>query len=67
MTTLTIQIPDKKADLAKQILKELGATIISKKEKKHTPNAETVKAINELRSGKSGKVFDSAKELFASL
>ena len=65
MTTLTIQIPDKKAALAKQILKELGATFVIDKQKKRVPNPETIEAINELKEGKS-KEFNSAKELFSS-
>ncbi len=66
MTTLTIEIPDKKADLAKMILKELGATVIVIKEKERIPNAQTIKAMKELKAGK-GKAFNSSKELFASL
>jgi len=66
MTTLTIEIPDKKAALVKQILKELGATVIVKKQNKKIPNPETIKAMNELKAGK-GKTFNSTKELFESL
>lgn len=64
MTTLTVQIPDKKADLAKQILEELGAKIIIDAEK--VPNDETKKAMMELKAGK-GKRFKSVDELFASI
>jgi len=65
MTTLTIHIPDSKADFIKQLLKELDVKIETKKEGR-TPNAETIKAMRELKAGK-GKVFDTAKELFESL
>jgi len=63
MTTLTVQIPDKKATLAKQILEELGAKIIIAEK---LPNEETKKAMIELKAGK-GKRFNSVDELFASI
>ncbi|MNK64933.1 hypothetical protein D3C87_842180 [compost metagenome] len=69
MTTLTIHVPDSKADFIKQLLKELDVKIEIKKANKktnRTPNAETIKAMKELKTGK-GKVFDTAKDLFASL
>ncbi|WAC39178.1 hypothetical protein [Pedobacter sp. SL55] len=69
MTTLTIHIPDSKADFIKQLLKELDVKVETKKESKKAerkPNAETIKAMEELKTGK-GKVFNSAKELFSSL
>ena len=63
MTTLTVQIPDKKADLAKQILKELGATVITdvNSEKQESPyNPEFVAKIKrgdeEIRHGRTKKI-----------
>ncbi len=74
MTTLTIHIPDSKADFIKKLLKELDVKIESvesvesakTKKENRVPNKETIKAMKELKAGK-GKVFDTAKDLFASL
>lgn len=69
MTTLTIHIPDSKADFIKKLLKELDVKVETQKATKkveRTPNAETIKAMEELKAGK-GKVFNSARELFSSL
>lgn len=74
MTTLTIHIPDSKADFIKKLLKELDVkvesveSVESAKTKKENlvPNKDTIKAMKELKAGK-GKVFDTAKDLFASL
>lgn len=63
MTTLTIQIPDKKADLAKQILKELGATVITdaNSERQESPyNSEFVAKIKrgdeDIKHGRTKKI-----------
>ena len=72
MTTLTIHIPDEKADLIKRLLEELDVKIEKSAdthtycESDHTPNTETIKAIEELRAGK-GKRFKNAEELFAAI
>lgn len=57
MTTLTIHIPDSKADFIKQLLKELDVKIETTKEE-HTPNAETIKAIEDARNGKTTHISD---------
>ena len=61
MTTLTIHIPSKKATLVKQLLKELDVKIETiapvKTKKLHpTPNAETIKAIEDARKGKTKRI-----------
>ncbi len=56
MTTLTIHIPDNKADFIKQLLKELDVKVETKKVNKKanlTPNAETIKAIKDAKEGKT--------------
>ena len=65
MQTLEIKIPDSKAKLIKGLLKELDVAFTVKKEKR-IPNADTIEAMNELKSGK-GKKFKSVKELFDSI
>lgn len=64
MQTLEIQVPESKTRLVKEFLKELGVTV--KLKKNHTPNAETIKAMNELKAGK-GKKFKSVEDLFNSI
>lgn len=68
MTTLTIHVPNKKASLIKRLLKELDVIIETEEDcdLKHTPNNATIKAMNELKTDK-GTVFNSAKDLFASI
>ena len=55
METLVINIPEKKSALVKQLLKELGVTIdkkaVVKTSKSRTPNALTMKTIDEARKG----------------
>ena len=62
MTTLTIQVPDKKANLIKQLLKELDVKIVTPTNEgcdlDHTPNAETIKAIEDARKGKTKRITD---------
>lgn len=41
METLTINIPDEKSTIVKQILKEFGVTIVSSKSKKNTLELST--------------------------
>ncbi|HEY8781517.1 MAG TPA: hypothetical protein VIM16_07885 [Mucilaginibacter sp.] len=65
MQTLEIKVPDNKARLVKEFLKEVGATVKVKKEN-NIPNAETIAAMNELKAGK-GKRFKDAGELFNSI
>ncbi|MBK0381832.1 hypothetical protein I5M32_02565 [Pedobacter sp. SD-b] len=58
MTTLTIQIPDKKAGLAKQILKELGAVVISGKESPYNAKfvAKIKKSDEDIKQGRTKKI-----------
>lgn len=61
MTTLTIHIPAKKASLVKQLLMELDVKIetiapVNPKKLHHTPNAETIKAIEDARKGKTKRI-----------
>lgn len=65
MQTLEIKVPDNKARLVKEFLTELGVSIKIKKEPR-VPNADTVSAMQELKSGK-GKRFESVEELFKSI
>jgi hypothetical protein len=65
MQTLEIEVPDNKSKLVKQFLKELGVTVKVKKET-HSPNAETIAAMEELKSGK-GKKFKNVDALFNSI
>lgn len=65
MQTLEIKVPDSKAHIVKDFLKELGVTVKVKKENK-IPNAETVAAMDELKAGKGTK-FNSVEELFNSI
>jgi hypothetical protein len=56
MTTLTIHVPDSKADFIKKLLKELDVKVEIKKESKEVerkPNAETIKAIEDAKKGKT--------------
>ena len=75
MTALVIKTCDKKVlKLLSEMAKQLGATVVVKTEKEQkkstpktrTPNADTIDAMNELRTG-GGKLFNSAEELFASI
>ena len=66
MTILTIQIPDKKATLVKQLLKELGAKIMDEKSEKSPYNPEFVakikKADEEIKQGQTKTI--SVKDLW---
>ena len=64
MQTLEIKVPDSKTKLVKDFLTELGVTI--KVKKGHTPNSETMAAMDELKAGK-GKKFKNAEDLFNSI
>lgn len=72
MESFVIHIPTKKAGLVKELLKELGVTFdkvdtdLGNCNKNHVPNAETIKAMNEVKEGKGVK-FASADDLFASI
>jgi antitoxin component of RelBE/YafQ-DinJ toxin-antitoxin module len=72
MESFVIHIPNKKANLVKQLLKELGVTIdavnnnLDDSNKNHIPNKETLKAIKEVKQGKGVK-FASVNDLFASI
>jgi hypothetical protein len=65
MQTLEIQVPDSKARLVKEVLKEFGVSVKVKKETT-TPNADTIAAMDELKAGR-GKKFKSVEELFNSI
>ena len=60
MTIATIQIPDKKATLVKQLLKELGVKIMDEKNEKSPYNPEFVakikKADEEIKQGQTKKI-----------
>jgi antitoxin component of RelBE/YafQ-DinJ toxin-antitoxin module len=64
MQTLEIKVPDNKTRLVKEVLKEFGVTV--KVKKGNTPNADTIAAMDELKSGK-GKKFKNVEELFNSI
>jgi len=72
MESYVINVPDKKANLVKQLLKELGVKIsafnsdFDSCEQSHMPNKETIKAIKEIKAGKGVK-FASSKDLFSSI
>jgi hypothetical protein len=55
MTTLTIEIPDKKTTLVKQLLKELDVKIVKKAVSK-TSNKITQRAIDDAHHGKTEKI-----------
>ncbi|MCH5599923.1 hypothetical protein [Niabella ginsengisoli] len=63
MQSLEIKVPDDKANLIKALLKELGIGVTDKKKQNAIPNADTIAAMKELKSGK-GKRFDSVEALF---
>lgn len=65
MQTLEIKVPESKAQLVKEFLKELGVTVIVKKENS-IPNADTIAAMDELKAGK-GKRFATVEDLFNSI
>lgn len=65
MQTLEIKVPDNKARLVKEVLKEFGVTVKVKKENT-VPNADTIAAMDELKAGK-GKKFKSVEDLFNSI
>ena len=66
MTILTIQIPDKKATLVKQLLKEMGVKIMDEKSEKSPYNPEFVakikKADEEIKQGQTKTI--SVKDLW---
>ena len=63
--TLEIKVPESKTRLVKGLLKELGVTVKVKKTR-NLPNAGTIAAMDELKSGK-GRKFKSVEELFKSI
>jgi ABC-type uncharacterized transport system involved in gliding motility auxiliary subunit len=73
METLVINIPDKKSDLVKQLLKELGVTInpatVDKNVKsKNIPNPLTAKTIEDAHNGIGlEKPIKNIKEFMKSL
>jgi len=72
MESFVIHIPSKKANLVKELLKELGVTLkaldpnLEDCNKNHVPNEETIKAMTEVKEGKGVK-FATASDLFASI
>ena len=64
MQTLEIEVPDNKTRLVKEFLKDLGVTVKVKRSK--APNADTIAAMDELKSGK-GKKFKTVDDLFKSI
>ena len=65
MQTLEIKVPESKARLVKEFLKELGVTVKVKNEDS-IPNADTLQAMEELKEGK-GIRFKSVEDLFNSI
>jgi hypothetical protein len=65
MQTLEIKVPDSKTRLVKEFLKELGVTVKVKKGN-NIPNADTIAAMDELKTGK-GKKFKNVEDLFNSI
>jgi len=65
MQTLEIKVPDNKARLVKEVLKEFGVAVKVKKQNA-LPNTDTIAAMDELKAGK-GKKFKSVEELFNSI
>lgn len=66
METLVISVPAKKSAFVKQLLTELGVSIEPKTIK--TPNALTVKTIEDARKGKGlGKPIKNIKSFIDSL
>ncbi len=59
----TIELPEKKTKLFKQLLKKLNGKIVSQSSK---PSHETLEAMKELQEGK-GVSFSSVSELFKSM
>ena len=57
MTTLTINIPEKKTTLVKQLLKELGVTIEETSENSY--NADFVAKVKKSQAEKDGKIVSS--------
>lgn len=52
METLVIKVPEKKSDLVKALLKELGVKIAAETNSKtHIPNELTIKTIKDARNG----------------
>ncbi len=58
MTTLTIQIPDKDAELVTQLLKKLNVKIVAPEKSPYNPKfvAEIKKGEQDLKAGKGVKV-----------
>ena len=65
MQTLVIKVPDSKTQVVKDFLKEMGVAVKVKKQS-IIPNAETIAAMDELKTGKAKK-FKSVDELFSNL
>ena len=65
MQTLEIKVPESKARLVKEFLKDLGVTVKVKNED-DIPNADTLQAMEELKEGK-GIRFKSVEDLFNSI
>jgi hypothetical protein len=68
MATITIQIADKDKNLFEQLAKRLNAKIIKSEPDLgvKTPNAVTMKAVDDARKGKTKKI-DDIDEFLASL
>ncbi|WP_254562302.1 hypothetical protein [Dyadobacter diqingensis] len=63
MITLTIELPEEETSFFKEFLSKIHGKIISED---RVPNAETIKAMKELKKGKGVK-FNSVDELFESI
>jgi len=62
MTILTIEIADSEAKFVTELLKKIGVKV-KKEAIAKIPNAETIKAMEELKNG-GGRKFKSVKALF---
>ena len=68
MATITIEVADKDKGFFEQLAKRLNARIIKSdgEQGARTPNAVTIKAIDDARKGKTKKITD-IDEFFANL
>ncbi len=68
MATITIQIADKDTNLFEQLAKRLNAKIIKSDDHggDNTPNATTIKAIDDARKGKIKRI-ENIDKFFADL
>ena len=66
MATLTIQIPEKELKVFKEVLKKFRGKVVESFPEDKVPNAETLKAIEDAKAGKTQEISD-ARKFFASI